>query len=356
MTKLFGEIVIPVHDESRPIRRAAETVLQNPEFGVIVIAHNISPELLDLPQDERLRVVELAGFAGYPGACFDLGIKEAKAEWVGIMGSDDWFEPNALSVMKQRALKDKADIVITPQRQETQFRNAIRPLTLRTKGLQAARDRMFYRTAPLGIYKREILKNPRYEFGAVFPQGSDMRVSAALWNDGLKVSYYWNDPAYIVGRGAKTRVTFTPRPLAVSGAPYLALFDEDSIKYADQATKRAFAVKMVRIHVMSAAILRPQKDNWNAEDLAWLSNYLKELKRYDAGFEKALSLKELRIVKALQKQDVDALVKAVAAREKRNPFLSMLTKNPLDMFLQHDSLVRWGLVTYAALIKSKLGK
>ena len=69
--KISTEIVVPVHDQSRPIRRAVESLLRDRETAPLIIAHNIDPSVLDLPQDERIRIEKLDGFAGRPGACFD---------------------------------------------------------------------------------------------------------------------------------------------------------------------------------------------------------------------------------------------------------------------------------------------
>ncbi|WP_167143691.1 glycosyltransferase family 2 protein [Canibacter zhoujuaniae] len=337
-------IVVPVHDKERPIRRAVESILLDERAIPLVIAHNLQPAELDLPADPRVRVVELAGSKGMPGACFDLGIAEAETEWVGIMGSDDWFEQGALAAMRKRAATDGADAVIAPLKNQGTPSNVIRPLTLRKKNLRAARDRVFYRTAPLGIYKTAVMRKPEYRFGAVFPAGSDMRVTAALWTSGHKVSYYWNDPAYVVGADAKTRVTFTPRPLDFTGAPYLGLFEEDAVKRFSAAEKHALAVKMVNVHVMSAVMLRPNKSDWQGNDFVWLCDYVEKLKQFDPRLHRAISRRDRWILQALYERNIDMLVEANQRRLHARMWNKLLPVNVFWALADRQAALRLAIV------------
>lgn len=343
--KISTEIVVPVHDQSRPIRRAVESLLRDRETAPLIIAHNIDPSVLDLPQDERIRIEKLDGFAGRPGACFDAGIAAAKAKWVGIMGSDDWYEPGALEAMRRHAIQDKADGVIAPQKHQLQLNNQIKPLTLRQKNLQAARDRMFYRTAPLGIFKREMLAESTYKFGPEFPAGSDMRVTALLWTSGKRFSYYWNDPAYVVGKDAKTRVTFTPRPLAESGAPYVALLKEPQVKDFDKKTRHSLAVKMVRVHVLGAVVLRPSADQWQPGDFEWLQNYLRTLISYDPTCYRGLSLRDQRIIWAIKDGNLQHVLAANASWKRANMRERIFPRGYVAALTEKDSNLRWAFAT-----------
>lgn len=273
---LRSQIVIPVHTVDRPIRRAVDSVLADPESGAIVVAHNVAPDLLDLPEDERVTVVPLEGHAGKPGAAFDAGIAAATAPWVGIMGSDDWYEAGALRAMRARADKDGADIVIVPLAYQGGERGFI-PQTLRHRNLQAARDRLFYRTAPLGLIRRDIIQNPDYAFGSRLFIGEDVTVSARLWTDGYSVSYGANDPAYVVGTDAKMRTTLTPRPLAEQGAAWLAIWDQPWVAEMDSVDREALAVKILRVHVHGAVAARPQPEDWQEGDFEWLTTLTRRI-------------------------------------------------------------------------------
>lgn len=334
------EIVVPVHDESRPIRRAVESLLKDDQTRALVVAHNIDPAVLDLPESNRVRVKQLTGHAGKPGACFDFGIANAEAHWVGIMGSDDWYEDGALAKMREHAEKDGADGVIAPLKHQLQDNNQIKPLTLRRKNLKAARDRMFYRTAPLGIYRREMLADERYRFGSEFTNGSDMRVTALLWTSGNKFSYYYEDPAYIVGRDAKTRVTFTPRPLSITAGPWIPLLNEPEVKKFDAKTRHALASKMAKVHVLSAVFLRPTKDKWDDKDFYWLKNYLHVLRDFDRAYDRGLSRRDQRILHAIEHGSLDDTIEANASWKSASLFDRALPSDVLSAVTAPESALR----------------
>lgn len=341
--KISTEIVVPVHDQSRPIRRAVESLLCDHETRALVIAHNIDPGILDIPNDERVRVERLNGFVGRPGACFNAGIAAAKCKWVGIMGSDDWYEPGALEAMRRHAIQDKADGVIAPLKHQTQSHNQIKPITLRRKKLRAERDRMFYRTAPLGIYDRDLLSDSTYRFSSEFPVGEDMRVTAALWTSGKEFSYYWSDPAYVVGSDANSRVTLAPRPLAESGAPYFALLKETQVQNFDRKTRHSFAVKMVRIHVLTAVVLRPSLEQWQPGDFEWLKKYLQALTAFDRTCYQGLSLRDQRIIWAIRDGDLADVLSANKAWKQGNFRERVFPRNLLAALTEKDSNLRWAL-------------
>ncbi|WP_164712311.1 glycosyltransferase family 2 protein [Trueperella bialowiezensis] len=354
MRGIHTQIVIPVHDETRPIRRAAESVLADPLSGVIVIAHNIDPEILDIPEHDRLEVVPLEGAKGMPGATFDAGIAAATAPWVGIMGSDDWYDAGALEAMRERQKADGSDGVIAPLRHQLTDINTLKPLTWRTSKLDAVRDRLFYRTAPLGIYRTEMMQDPHLRFGAVFPAGSDQRVSALMWTSGRNFSYYWNDPAYVVGKDAKTRVTFTPRPLAQTGAPYDNLLEEPGVLAFTERQKHALAVKMARVHVIDLARLRPNLSDWREGDFNWLSRYVKKLRNFDPTFDRPLSRRDAAVVSAAEAGDLPRMLKAVESYGEAGIVSRVLTSSLTGTFFEHDAPLRNAFTGIAARERGRI--
>lgn len=337
---MHTQIVIPVHDKTRPIRRAVESVLADPLSGVIVIAHNIDPAILDLPEHDRLDVVPLQGAKGMPGATFDAGIAAATAPWVGIMGSDDWYDAGALERMRQRQLNDGSDGVIAPLRHQLTQVNTLKPLTWRTSKLEAVRDRLFYRTAPLGIFRTEMMQDPELRFGAVFPAGSDMRVSALLWTSGQNFSYYWNDPAYVVGKDAQTRVTFTARPLSVTGAACDNLLKEPGVLAFSDRQKHALATKMARVHVIDFARLRPSLSDWQEGDFGWLSNYVKKLREFDPDFDRPLARRDAAVVISAEEGDLPRMLEAVAAYGGAGILSRVLAPSLAGTFAEHAAPLR----------------
>lgn len=245
--KLKLQIVIAVHTTDRPIGRAVDSVLSTPQSGVIVVAHGLKTSDLRLPANNRLAVIECPGGQGFPGVPFNQGIANCHAPLIGIMGSDDWFESGALSRMVQRLETDKADAVIAPLQH-----GRTNPLTLRHKNLQASRDRLFYRTAPLGLFRKSILQNSRYSLSEDVHTGEDFTTSVRLWTDGHRVSYYAEDPAYVVGDDAKSRVTTSPRSLQDSLLALNQLVDRDWVRRLRPADQNSLAVKLLRVHILGS--------------------------------------------------------------------------------------------------------
>lgn len=354
MNLVHTEIVIPVHDKTRPIRRAADSVLADPNCGVIVVAHNIDPDILDIPTSDRVKVVSLNAAKGMPGATFDAGIAAATAPWVGIMGSDDWYEPGALTKMYEHAERDDADGVIAPLRDQLHKSNNLKPLTFRRKRLKAVADRMFYRTAPLGIFRSEILKKDRYAFGAIFPVGSDMRVSALLWTSGLSLSYYWDDPAYVVGRDAQTRVTFTPRPMERTLAPLFGLFSEPDVQSFSERQKHALALKIARVHVADIVRLRPNQADWCSEDFEVLCKFLQELRNFDARFDRGLAIRDFKIIQAIEDHDQSKMLKESAAWSSASFKDRVLTNSLASTIFEQDGPIQRAVSALILKARSKL--
>ena len=79
--------------------------------------------------------------------------------------------------------------------------------------LDPVRDRLAYRTAPLGLLKRETVERLGLRFPEGLPTGEDQAFSARLWFEGRGLRYAAGAPRYVVGADAVTRVSTTPRPL-----------------------------------------------------------------------------------------------------------------------------------------------
>lgn len=264
------EIVVPVHTFDRPIRRAVKSVLAEPKAGVVVVAHGLEGDQLDLPEDPRIKVVQVDEGMGEPGVAFNRGLAAATAPWVGIMGSDDWFEPGSLATMLERAKHDQADGVVAPLRHAAAGFNSVKPATWRRRGLKGARDQLFYRTAPLGLFRRGVLAKPRYRFEEEVSAGVDQISSVLLWTDGNRISYYPQDPAYVVGDDAASRVTTVKKPLREHAAAWVRVWDHPAVKALPRKDRRALAEKMLNVHVFGF-IAANTNGQMSRSDFEWLS-------------------------------------------------------------------------------------
>lgn len=277
MPPVSAQIVIPVHSLDRPLRRAVGSVLLCPEAGALIVAHGLEPATLDVPESSRVQVEAVKRSVGFPGVAFNEGLRAATAPLVGIMGSDDWYEDGAISAMLEHAEQDSADGVIAPIRYAAKKGNEITPTTWRRRNLRPARDHMYYRTAPLGLYKREIFDDPDFLFAEHVPAGTDVVNGVALWSSELRFSYYPHDPAYVVGDDALSRVTTIKRPLAEHAAEWRRIWDSQQVQAASRSARKALAHKMVVQHVLPLIANRPDEAKWRQGDFAWLVETARQL-------------------------------------------------------------------------------
>mgnify|MGYP002724281129 FL=1 len=309
------QVVIPVHEPGRPLKRAVESVLAEPSAGVILVAHGVGVEDLGLTKSERLQIVQLNEAYGFPGNAFNAGLSAAKAPWVGIMGSDDWFEPGAIQAMLDAAKADCADGVLAPLRQAASHSNSLKPVTWRRKRLDAVRDRMFYRTAPLGIYRRELLQNPRYQMAENVVAGVDQLSSVRLWTEGAKISYRPFDPAYVVGDDAKQRVTLTPRPLPLQAEMWQQVWRDQGVLALADPTKTALAEKFVRVHIFDWLAGHAEDSQWIEGDFEFLQGLALAIRGAVPGLADLLMPSERRVFRTLCEGSLSETLEAWKVRE-----------------------------------------
>ena len=337
------EVVVRVHDASRPVRRAVASVLDYPQAGAIVVAHGVRPETLDLPQSSRIRIVHEPDGVGFPGVASNAGFQACRAEYVGLLDSDDFYEPGALSTLHRRAMEDGADVVLAPLKVKGQ--RSLLPLTTRSRKLRAERDRLFYRTAPLGLVRREVIQDPDFRFDETVRVGEDMRVSVRLWTTDLNVSYHFGDPCYVVTDDAEQRITLDRRSAEESLAATARLLDEEWVRALPPATKKSLAAKILRVHVLAPAVRAPG-DYWTPEATATFSNTTRRLLSFSPDALDGFSQKDALVLEALACGNAEARGSSIALygtdtgiRQKlpRKPWKALSTeanlRNVADAFL-----------------------
>ncbi|WRS30237.1 glycosyltransferase family 2 protein [Actinomycetaceae bacterium MB13-C1-2] len=309
---LKAEVVVPVHREDRPIRRAVDSVLACPQAGVVVVAHGIDPSVLDLPDDPRVRVVEVSRNVGKPGAAFNEGVREVTAPWLGIMGSDDWFEDGALDLMMTHLKQDGADGVIAPLRPDHLSANVVLPVTSRQRNLRGAKDRLFHRTAPLGLFRTEILQNPDYSFDEDVVSGEDLKTSTRLWTSGISISYYASDPAYVVGSDASSRVTTIEKPLSEHMAALSDLWESDLINSLSIRERQDLAEKIFQVSVVPLFQDRRSREDWGQGDFEWLCDLVAQMQGKAQGFDQGFTRTWNAILVSLLERDFNASMGVIA--------------------------------------------
>lgn len=207
------DLIIPVHDPRREIGRAVGSVLDGAPSGVrvTVICHGIgvdsvAEQLAGWPL-ESLRIVEFADGIHAPTGPFNYGLQLATGDYVSVMGSDDFLEPGTMAAWVQHVRTRSPDVLLAALR----FQNGAvlrNPLTRpwRRRNLDPVKDRLFYRSAPLGLVRRSVLESLEPRFTVGVPAGGDLAVSSRLWAGDLTIDLASSDACYVIGRDRKSVV------------------------------------------------------------------------------------------------------------------------------------------------------
>ena len=115
------DMIVAVHDTRRNVKRAVGSILADPDPSIraLVVAHNVPLEevqreievLLNEHRD-RIRVIECSDGIPSPSGPFNLGLAESTAAYVGIMGSDDELDVDAIRSWRRRLEQTRADMVV----------------------------------------------------------------------------------------------------------------------------------------------------------------------------------------------------------------------------------------------------
>jgi len=267
---------------------------------VTVVAHNLDASLVEaaLDGDElsgarregRVRVLELADGVPSPAGPFTLGLDRAEAEYVSILGSDDWWQPGALAAWLRVARSRSSAAVLAPMRLDKApgggaspsaegigagraavgpvIRNPVlRPFAGRLwpAALDPVRDRLAPRSAPLGLLRREVVERLGLRLTPGLRTGEDIAFSARLWFSGLRLDLDRSAPAYVIGTDAVERVSVGAKPVEVELAAVRLLRDEPWVELLGEAQRRSLAVAMLRVHVLGAVARRVARGDWSEE-------------------------------------------------------------------------------------------
>lgn len=327
-TRPAVDVVIAVHDPTRPLERAVSSVLDSPlnQAGgtrVTVVCHNIgSPEIAAALSDRSraaVRMLELNDGIRSAAGPFNLGIDAAEGEWVTIMGSDDFHEPGAIAAWLAMGEQHDLAAVIAPERHASGALVRTPPVRPFRGGrnLDPVKDRLAYRTAPIGLLRRETIDRRKIRLTPGLATGEDQGFTARLWFSGERIGFARSAPRYVVGDDARERTTLAPRPLADELQFIERLIDSSWFEERPLAERRALAVKLVRVHVFSAVSRWSESDAWTPEDRAFAQRLLQAIAERAVGFDRPLSIADHRLLHALADPAVPLSTVAALARRRR---------------------------------------
>lgn len=338
MTEPLVDVTIAVHSKTRPIARAAASVLDHTKapVRVNVVAHNIDPEIIranlgEYAEHPGLRLLSLADGIPSPAGPMNHGFASSTAPFISVMGSDDELAPGAIDSWLAVQARTKAEAVLARIQLDTGRTDPYPPVRWgrRVEKLDARKDRLAYRSAPLGLIDRKRFGSLRLTEG--LPSGEDLAYSLTVWYTGRNVAYDLAGPAYVINGDAGDRVTFAPRPIAQD---FAFLDDLEAMPWfatAERKDRVAIIVKLIRIHIFDAILARARTQEDLDANRAGLLDMFDRFERLAPGVTKLLSRADRAVFDELR--STSSTPESIAlALDKRHVYLAiptLLTRNPL---------------------------
>lgn len=340
------DVVIAVHTPERPIARAVGSVLDHNREGVrlTVVCHNIAAAEIRAQVEpahrDQVRWLEHHDGRRRPAGPFNAGIEAATGEYVSIMGSDDTIQPGAISSWYWLAKQTGAEAVIA--RLERGGRAVPTPPTRpwRQKNLDGVKDRLCYRSAPLGLVSTAAVARLGLRLDEAVATGDDVGFVTRLWFRG-RVAFDRRGPAYVIGEDATDRITYSPRPIAEELAFLTRLLGQRWFTRLELTERRAAVVKYLRIHVFGAVYHRQEEQAWTPGERADLAAVTRALLQAAPGCEAVLSRADRALLDGIVAEDGAASVLiglAVARRRHGRP--GTLVTRDLSHLLAREAPLR----------------
>lgn len=278
------DVVIAVHTPTRPIARAVASVLEGNarHTRLSVVCHNVVASDIAAAVDpaHRDQVSWLEHHDGMRSASgpFNAGMRAARGEFVSIMGSDDVLRPGAVDAWLALAHAHRAETVVTRLALGTPDRRVPTPPTRPTlRGVaDVVRDRLSYRSAPLGLVSTAARARLGAELVEGMPVGGDVAYVTRLWCE-TRVVVDRKGPGYVIGEDATDRVTYAPRPIEVELGFLRHLLEQPWFTAYPEAVRTAVATKLLRIHVFGAVLNRPDPQWWTPAERTALADVVRHL-------------------------------------------------------------------------------
>lgn len=315
-------IVIACHNPLRRVDRAVASVIDGPATATVVCHNTDLGPVRDkvfraIPVSERGRVRFLTLDDGIPSPTgpFMLGLQRATAPWVGILGSDDYLQPGAIQAMLRLSADRDAVVPHLLRGTATVPTPPVRPLPRAHR--DALRDRLFYRSAPLGLLRREFLLEGDISLVPGLTNGGDLLFSARVWTEG-RIAVQRGGPGYVIGEDAPDRVTMRLAPAEEELAHVESVWDSEWLAAQTAELRRALGIKYLRIHVFGFAYYRARAGRWTDEDRIRLRDRTLQILRLAPGCAEPLSVADRRLLDAIcdPAATADELIERALARRR----------------------------------------
>ena len=331
------DVIIPVHTERRPIERAVSSVLssQHQEIRAIVVCHGIGSEnikiRLNLFQGPRLTIIEHHDRMHSPAGPLNAGVLAASADYLAFLGSDDEFDAGSLDAWHSE-LRGQ-DVHIGQLIGDSEGRIlAPAPRTLRFDRLDASKDLLNYRTAPVGALLSRALvtspESPRFIEG--LRTGEDIALGAFLWNTAARISYSRHRGGYRVRESGEDRVTIEQPPLTVLLEPVEKLLEQRWLSKLSGRAKSALAAKLIRMQVVEPCRFLARQQCFSVDEAEAARRALTKLYAFSSHGPSYLLRRDFIAAQALLNADPGTASKTLATANF--PWDGVITANPLFSF------------------------
>ena len=320
-----------------------------------MVCHGVATEEIAAavgePEGARLRYLRFDDGIRSPAGPFNHGIQQATAEYVSIMGSDDFVEPGAIRAWTGYVRAVRPDVALIKLRHQ-HGDVLLNPLTRfrRTRDLDPVRDRLFYRTAPLGLIRREVLLSSGAALAEGLRTGDDIAMSAQLWTSGARIDLMRELPSYVIGADASDRVTLATMPADEQLAALTDLLNGQWWHSLSTAQATSLGVKLLRIHVLDALLARPDTADWNRVGVSAVSEIVRRVEARAPRALVPLARADRRLLDvAKDAPSAEDLVTAIAARGAASRWdvvlpaqiTAMLDRESVPVRYLHYWLDRW---------------
>ncbi|MGO3833722.1 MAG: glycosyltransferase family A protein [Microbacteriaceae bacterium] len=271
-----AEVVIAVHDPRRQVVRAARSVLDGTKTNalVTVVCHGKPKEhfaeLMQFAEQRagQVRLLEYSDGIASPAGPFNHGLDEAVAPYVAIMGSDDMLEPGALDAWHRLAVSENADFVFAGMKYQNGT-SIVNPQvrSWREKGLDPRKDRLFERSAPLGLMRTALLRQRSMRLAEGLASGEDIEFTAQLIVAAQRIATARKHPKYIIGVDAEDRVTAGHYTAAEMLAPLWLIIRSPWFAELAPDVKASLLTARLRIAVLATIARRTSAAEWGQADI-----------------------------------------------------------------------------------------
>ena len=336
MSTPLVDVVIPVHSKTRPIARAVSSILDHTvaDVRVNVVAHNIETSVIEenlgtLAHDSRVRLLHLVDGISSPAGPMNFGLDHCTADFVSVMGSDDEFQSGAIDSWLNIQKQGNADFVIAQIRNVGGGLVPSPPARPRRRfSLDAVRDRLSYRSAPLGLLSRKTF--PHLRFAEELASGEDLPFVTELWFTAKNIAFDRTGPAYLVHADADDRVTSAPRAIRDDFAFLDLIIDSSWGKLASRREREAVGVKLIRSHLFDAVVNRASL-GINDSERANLAEVANRISSWSHGAEKYLSSLDNKVFVGIRDNNlsVESMMQMISKRWNYRSLDVLMTPNPI---------------------------